>query len=182
MTPKAYITRDEDGVWAHIEFGGGGPFCFLDAPNDLTMADAVAWARARADWILVRVNDSFFSAGSIQVESYPRWQDEQRPRAETPPPSVDRLTVVASFVWLGEEPGRLATAIETLISARPGVSAIASWIDGRRITVQFDLEPPLIAEPDLAASEILREAWGSLTPKPAKKYDMSQVSVTRTST
>lgn len=172
MPPIVFIVETEedaspaDGRWLTGRFAGSlqdGPRLY-EPFDDLSLDEALAWARARADRVLLRHGeepDIHYSAGNDHPEHLPRWPPEDLPpltrRRHPDERWRDRTDVDPPIAWRVEArltpPAADGRSLDELRRCRDGWAAEVRGAAARARADAWDCEPldQLIA--DLGAAE-----------------------------
>lgn len=179
MSQRRAFVGSDDGVLfdAHVEYSVKGPFPVLPGPKRASRDLAIAWARAHAPEVLVRIGDEMFSAGKVRslgLTPLPAPGCEWRQASEG---NERRWLVEAATSVLPDGPSEpLRAAVRAALIQADINCEIRVRAAGLRLEVDF----PVQASDELAANEqgftLLRGVWESI-PQAAVTYDLSSMSV-----
>jgi hypothetical protein len=157
----AYVGDDRDGRFsAHVECDEDGPFSHVDGPTGVGPEEAIAWARRRAERVMVRVGLDFYTAGSEPVRDLPSWPGPRNDR-ESPiePADLSDWQVEARTVWFRDDAPDVARAIARRLDddARKSsdASSRAATIDTARIA-NVTLKPVFVTPSATSRARLFR--------------------------
>jgi hypothetical protein len=169
---------------AHVEYDEPGPFSFTDGPVAVGLAEALAWARARAERVVLRVGDRQYSAGADPV---PRFPPLPRSVLEAPAvsalPRPDHSTGIwrarASTAWFRRDAEAVARRLADAVVRDGRVTAVEPVVREEGFSVSFTLESASEAEARERAAEVVRGAWGAIGAEavPGEDFDVPSIAV-----
>lgn len=157
----AHVGQVRDDLYsASVEYDADTPFGYVIGPADVSVDEAVAWARKRAQVVIVRTGETFYSAGEVAKGDLPAW-----PRAEgapAPRPAAEpRLFEVEGHLGsqapdLEEVAARFADAIRRDERA----SAVRHWLRKWGVAIAFTIRCSPEESYELG-STVLRDGWAA---------------------
>jgi anti-sigma B factor antagonist len=212
VTPRAYELAQACGLDVALVFrrasealvadAGGGrvvamalydeptPFSFTNGPETRTVEEAVAWARRRADRVVVRLGGERFSAGVDPVPDLapfvPSGGWSERPDATPPgsapaPAPARAWRVRAGTVWHAGDAPEVAARLERALRHEPAVGDVCARAGGRALDVTFRIAAHTAGEAREHAGESLRVGWREvgIEALAGEHFDRSFIDVAR---
>jgi len=177
----AYVGDMNDGVSfsAHVEYREDVPFAYVHGPESVDAGAAVAWARARADKVIVRVGGDRFSAGKQPAGDLPDWVGPTAPATKATAPSEPTAWRVEAHInWLRPDTEDVAARFAAALGDQPGASGVGYDIRDFGLAVWF-LIRALRLDANEVASHLLRSAWTAtgIEAMPGTDFDVTSMSV-----
>jgi hypothetical protein len=177
--PIAHVGHSRDGLYsASVDYDADTPFGYVIGPVDVSVDEAVAWARERAQVVIVRTEEARYSAGEVAKGDLPEW-----PRADSAPDP--RPAAEPQFFEVEGHLGSQAPDLEDVaarfadaIRRDERTSGARHWLREWGLAVAFTIRCPSEESYELG-SNVLRDGWaaagvptGRVTP-----FDTASMSV-----
>lgn len=164
----ARVGLSKDDLYsASVEYDSETPFGQVIGPTDVSVGEAVSWARRHAQVVILRTDEAFYSAGDVAAEDLPVW------------PAVERvLWEVEGHV--GSRGGHLAEVglrLSEAIQRDPRTSDARHWLQDWGLAVAFTIRCPRTEAYELG-SRVLRESWQAAGIPADRVGELSTSSVT----
>jgi hypothetical protein len=144
---------------------GDVPFAHVHGPESVDAGAAVAWARARADKVIVRVGGDRFSAGKQPAGDLPDWVGPTAPATKATAPSEPTAWRVEAHInWLRPDTEDVAARFAAALGDQPGASGVGYDIRDFGLAVWF-----LIRALNWTPTRLPRTSCARLGPRPGSR-------------
>jgi len=166
---------------ASVEYEGDDPFGFLIGPTNVSVHEAVSWARRNAPVVLVRTPDGIHDAGRAPRGSLPLWPevDEATDQDLRLSPSDPEHWEVEGHVGArGGDLAEVARSLSEAIRLDPRTSGCRHWMREWGLAVAFTICCPPETRYEVG-SRILRDGWraADISDDEDIRYSTSSVTV-----
>lgn len=166
---------------AHVEYEQSEPFCFLPGPTDVGLAAALAWGRAHAATVVVRIGDTHYTAGRRRIPDLPVLPpvEDTGTAPLTEGPAVS-WAAIARTGWHRSDRDEIARRFEDALRVLDVVDA-AVTLDGAAFSTSFTVTAHSELEAHEIALDRARRAWSTLgvVARPGADFEVSRFDVTR---
>ena len=165
-----------------MEFDEPGPFCFLNGPTEVTVEEAVGWARGHAQQVILRIGDTRYSAGAERVPDLPLWPSTAE---HAPPPATTGQaapwSVQATTGWYRRDCEAVARRVAEAVANDTRAADATNEVDQLGFSISFTVSARSELEAHEAASGVVRNAWATVRIKaePGEDFDLSSIDVQR---
>jgi hypothetical protein len=177
----AWVGDDGEGAFsAHVEYDEPGPFCLLNGPTEVTLEEALAWARGRAERVILRIGDVHYNAGVERAPNLPSWPStaERAPRPATTGQAV-AWSVQARTGWYRRDRDAVARRLAQAVGDDARAADATQAVDELGFSVSFTVWAPSELEAHEMASGVARDAWATarIMAEPGEDFDVSSIVV-----
>ena len=161
--PIGYVAHvKEDQYWAQVEYDAEVPFGYVIGPADVSVDQAVAWARQRAKVVVVRTEDGMYSAGEVAKGDLPVWPgDEAGPCEPAPRAERDELWEVEGHVGSrAPDLEHVALLLQAAVERDGRASNARHWLREWGLAVAFTICCPSTDSYEVGTT-VLRESWAA---------------------
>jgi hypothetical protein len=175
----AHVGHVKDDLYsASIEYDAEAPFGYVIGPTDVSVDEAVAWARRRATAVIVRTEGAIYSAGEVAKGDLPVWPAEEAvPHEPAPRVEADELWRVEGHLG-----SRAADLEPVALRLQEAVGRDERASDARHSLHEWGLAVTFTiccsaAECYELGSSILRESWAAAGISESRIHPFSTSSV-----
>lgn len=167
---------------AYVDLDAPEPFAFVQGPDWASQEQAVAWARTRAERVIVRVGERFYSAGTDPAAALTAWAPPEpsvEPSPSAWPTLAERWWVEGGMGWFRHDTQDVIEAFCAALSTRADPSTVSCWRTESGFHAEFALAGGEITRASEEACRIARESWtaSGITAEPGTDFDAVSVSV-----
>jgi hypothetical protein len=177
--PVAHVGHSKGGLYsASVDYDADTPFGYVIGPSDVSVDEAVAWARERAQVVIVRTEDAFYSAGEVAKGDLLAWRRAESAPSPRPAAEPQRFEVKGHLCSQAPDLEDVAARFAEAIRRDERASAVRHWLRELGPAVAFTIRCPPEESYELG-STVLRDGWaaagvptGRVTP-----FDITSISV-----
>jgi hypothetical protein len=178
----AWIADDRGGDFrAHVDYGEPRPFSVLHGPGPVSVEEAVAWARSRAQKVYVRVGEEFYSAGEEAVRGLPPWRSAapEGPRTSARSERAELWRTEARTAWFRADRKSVAQRLAEAVGRDDRAADAHAVARERAFSVFFTLSAASELEANEIAFGVVRSAWAALEIEavPGDDFDLDGIMV-----
>ena len=159
-----------------------GPFSALQGPDQVTLEEALGWARAQAERVSVRVGNVHYSAGREPIRSLPAWTGpDPEPRPVERHGRLRRFRAEAETGWYRDDRAEVARRLaEAVADQREALESSYELLEHRAFSVAFLFESPSLLAAHEDCFRLIRSAWAAcdIEARPGDDFDLSSLQVT----
>jgi hypothetical protein len=157
----AHVGHVKDGLYsASVDYDSDTPFGYVIGPADVGVDEALAWARERAQVVILRTEDAFYSAGEVAKGDLLAWPRAESAPAPRPAAGPQLFEVEGHLGSQAPDLEDVAARFADAIRRDERASAVRHWLREWGLAVAFTIRCPPEALYELG-STVLRDGWAA---------------------